>query len=61
VYCELKDKEVEITKVLEAKGGNNKITFYGCSGDYFELAGQKIKRLCDMRHDSKCLLRNYGK
>jgi len=57
--CELKNKEVEINKVADAKGGNHIVSFYGCSGDYIDLFGKKVHKPCDMRHNEKCLLRNF--
>lgn len=59
MYCELTKKDVQITKCSGAEGGNLKIEFSECSNSFIIMDGKKFNRPCGMRHDEKCLLRNF--
>lgn len=61
MYCELKDKDVEITPVQKIKDskGNIVSTLYTCNGGNVEINGITLKKACNMmRKDSACLLCN---
>lgn len=60
MYCELKNKEVELKNGLEIKTGNQVIkVFKICSGDYIELEGKKVHIQCDMDYDERCLQNRF--
>lgn len=58
MFCELKNKEVELIPTLPIKDGRGDTvrTFYTCTGCEIEVAGMKLKRPCDMTRDKDCLL-----
>lgn len=60
MYCELKNKEVELKRGPEIKI-SNRVTkvFKICSGDYIELAGKKVHIQCDMDQDERCLQNKF--
>jgi len=60
MYCELKNKEVELKDTLGIKKGNQIVKIFKiCSGSYIDIAGKKVHKQCDMLRDEKCLQNRY--
>ncbi len=62
MYCELKNKEVQINQIgptLRGGKGDFVKRFYDCSEMYIDICGVRAKAQCDKRNNEKCLLNNY--
>lgn len=57
MYCELKNRDVDISVVKEGKVGNKVIQFKDCSGNYKELGWGTVRLQCEMATHEGCLLK----
>lgn len=58
MFCKVQNKEVSITPLKEIKDSSGKVvkTYYDCTGNYIEVSGMKIHRICPSSKNKDCLL-----
>lgn len=59
MYCELKNKEVQLIEVLPVRDSRGNVVkrYYKCTGCEIDIGGMKVTKQCDMVNDDRCLLK----
>jgi len=63
MFCELVNKDVELTPIVPVKDGRGSIvkTYHKCSECTVIVGGMQINKSCEKMRDKKCLLHLYNK